>query len=285
MPGVAGDEPPLAIMCGGGAFPGAVADAVQRGGGKVLLFAFREFADPAIVERYPHEWMYLGQAGRLDRLLRQYGVRELTFVGVVHRPRLRDIRIDWLTLRMLPRYLAAQRRGDNHLLSFIAGAFEEHGIRVRGVHEVAPEILIPSGVLGAHRPSAQETGEIDLGRAVIRALGPLDVGQAAVVVGGRVVAIEAAEGTGAMLERVAVLRAEGRVRAAPPAGVLVKAPKPGQDRRLDLPAIGAETAKQAAAAGLAGIAVEAGGTIVADANALVQAADAAGLFVLGFEPG
>ena len=276
---------PLAIVCGGGAFPAAVADAVGKRGRDFLLFAIRGFADPKIVGRYPHEWIYLGQIGRLERLVRRHGVREVTFVGTVFRPRLRDIRIDWRTLRYLPRYLRMQRGGDNRLLSFIARETEAGGVRVLGAHEVAPEILVPAGVLGRHRPSQANAAETALGRAVIGALGPFDVGQAVVVVNRRVVAIEAAEGTAAMLERVAAIRRSGRLHAEVRAGVLVKAPKPGQERRLDLPAIGADTVAQAAAAGLTGVAVEAGGSIVADANALVQAADAAGLFVLGFEPG
>ncbi|HEY8269117.1 MAG TPA: UDP-2,3-diacylglucosamine diphosphatase LpxI [Xanthobacteraceae bacterium] len=275
---------PLAIVCGGGAFPAAVADAVLRRGREVFLFALRGFADEAAVRRYPHQWIYLGAIGGLIRAMKRQGCRDLVFVGAVHRPRLRDIRLDWTTIRWLPAYLRVARQGDNQLLSNVGRLFEHLGMRVRGVHEVAPELIVPAGVLGRGRPSAAEEAEIALGRSAIQALGPLDVGQAAVVVGGRVVAIEAAEGTAAMLARVAEVRRSGRVIAAPRAGVLVKGPKPGQDRRHDLPAIGLDTVKQAAAAGLAGIAVEAGGTIVADANALVRAADEAGLFLFAFEP-
>jgi DUF1009 family protein len=275
---------PLAIVCGGGAFPAAVAGAVQRRGRDVFLFALRGFADQASIEQYPHQWIYLGAIGGLIRAMKRQGCRDLVFVGAVHRPRLRDIRLDWTTIRWLPAYVRVARQGDNHLLSNIGRLFEYLGMRVCGVHEVAPELLIPAGVLGRHRPSIAADAEIALGRSAIHALGPLDVGQAAVVVGARVVAIEAAEGTAAMLARVAEVRRSGRVIAAARAGVLVKGPKPGQDRRHDLPAIGVDTVKQAAAAGLAGIAVEAGGTIAADANALVRAADEAGLFLLGFEP-
>jgi hypothetical protein len=274
----------LAIICGGGAFPTAVAEVVRKQGSDFVLFGIRGFAEPGAVERFPHEWIRLGQLGRLQRLLRQHGAGEVTFVGTIHRPRARDIRVDWATLAWLPRYLAAQKRGDNHLLSFLVTGFESEGITVRGVQEVAPQLLVPPGVLGRHRPGSEEEAEIRLGREVICALGRLDVGQAAVVVRGRVAAVEAAEGTEAMLARVAELRRSSRIRAGERTGVLVKAPKPGQERRVDLPAIGADTVRQAAAAGLAGIAVEARGTIVADAEALVRTADAAGLFVLGFEP-
>ena len=275
---------PLAIVCGGGAFPAAVADAVRRRGREVILFALRGFADAASIQQYPHQWIYLGAVGRVIRLMKQKGCRDVMFVGAVYRPRLRDIRLDWTTIRWMPAYIRVARHGDDQLLSNIAMLFGNMGMRVRGIQEVAPELLIPVGALGRHRPSAAEEAEIMLGRRALQALGPLDVGQAAVVVGGRVVAVEAAEGTAAMLARVAEIKRSGRVIAAARAGVLVKAPKPGQDRRIDLPAIGVDTVKQAAAAGLAGIAVEAGGTIAADANALVRAADEAGLFLLGFEP-
>lgn len=275
---------PLAIVCGGGAFPAAVADAVQRRGREVFLFPLHGFADEASIQRYPHQWIYLGAIGRLLRLMKEHGCRDVVFVGAVHRPRLRDIRLDWMTIRWLPAYIHVARQGDNHLLSNVGRFFEYVGLRVHGVHEVAPELLLPAGVLGRRRPGAAEEAEIKLGRSAIHALGPLDVGQAAVAVGGRVVAIEAAEGTAAMLARVAEVRRSGRVIAAARAGVLVKGQKPGQDRRHDLPAIGLDTVKQAAAAGLAGIAVEAGGTLVPDANALVRAADEAGLFLFAFEP-
>ena len=277
-------EAPLAIACGGGAFPAAVADAVQRRGRGVFLFALRGFADEASIQQYPHEWVHLGAIGHFLQLIKSKGCRDLVFVGTVHRPRLRDIRLDWPTIRWLPAYIRIARQGDNHLLSNIAQLGDHLGLRVRGIQDVAPELLVPPGVLGRSQPSSVEEMEIKLGRSALQALGPFDVGQEAVVVGGRVVAIEAAEGTAAMLERVAEVRRNGRVRAAARAGVLVKATKLGQERRLDLPAIGVDTVKQAAAAGLAGIAVEAGGTIAADVNALVRAADEAGLFLLGFEP-
>jgi DUF1009 family protein len=149
------------------------------------------------------------------------------------------------------------------------------------VHEVAPELMIPAGVLGAHRPSAEDETDIALGFDLLRALGPFDIGQAVAISGRRVLGVEAAEGTAGLLSRLAEMRQSGRLMLPERAGVLVKAPKPDQSRRIDVPAIGAETVTQAAAAGLRGIAVEAGGTIVPDAAALVRAADQAGLFLVG----
>jgi DUF1009 family protein len=277
------EKAPLAVCCGGGAFPAAVADALERSRHPFVMLPIRGLAEPSEVERFPHEWVQLGAMGKFLAILKKRGCRELMFVGIVHRPALHEIRLDWTTIRVLPRYLRAQRGGDDTLLSEVARTFEAYGVRVRGIDEVAPEILVPRGVLGRHRPGATENAEIALGRRAIAALGALDIGQAVVAVGNRIVAVEAAEGTAAMLDRVGGLRRNGRLHDG--RGVLVKAAKPGQDRRIDLPAVGPDTVKQAAAAGLAGIAVEAGATIVADAGAVLRAADAGNIFVIGFEPG
>jgi DUF1009 family protein len=150
---------------------------------------------------------------------------------------------------------------------------------------VAPDILMPEGVAGKHRPSASDEEDIRFGFDLLRTMGRFDVGQAAAVSELRVLAVEAAEGTAGMLQRVAEMRRNGRLKIAARAGVLVKAPKPEQDRRIDLPTIGPDTIAEAKAAGLLGIAVEAGGTIAADLDALVKAADKAGLFVVGVPAG
>ena len=127
------EKGPLAIVCGGGAFPAAVADAAQRRGREVILFALRGFADEASIEQYPHRWIYLGAIGRFLRLMKETGCRDVIFVGAVHRPRLRDIRLDWTTIRWLPAYVRLARQGDNHLLSNVGRLFEHLGVRVRGI--------------------------------------------------------------------------------------------------------------------------------------------------------
>jgi len=274
---------PLGIVCGAGAFPVAVAEAVARRGRPVLLLALRGFAD-AEVERFPHEWIAFGAFGRGVQLARKHGVRDLVMIGSVHRPRLRNFRLDWTTLKLLPRLAKLYRGGDDHLLSGVDEILDAHGFRLLGVSEVAPELLVPAGVLGAHRPRPEDQADIALGLDLLRAIGPFDVGQAVVITGRRVLGVEAAEGTAGLLARIAKLRKSGRLQLPTPAGVLVKAPKPAQNRRVDLPAVGAETIEQAKAAGLCGVAVEAGGTIVADAGAMIRAADAAGLFVVGVPP-
>jgi UDP-2,3-diacylglucosamine hydrolase len=279
-------EGALAIVCGGGSLPFALADAVAKRGRRAVLFALRGYADPTAVERYPHRWIALGQFGRFRRLLTTEGCREVVWLGTLVRPSVGMIRLDWTTLRLLPRIVRALRGGDDHLLSGIAAIFADHGIRLVAAHEVAPELLVPAGPLGARRPSEADQADIERGTGLLGAIGRFDVGQGVVVAQGHVLAVEGVEGTDLMLARVAELRANGRLRAPSGAGVLVKAPKAGQDRRFDLPAIGAATVEAAAKAGLAGIAVTAGATLVAEPDKLVAAADRFGLFVVGLpEPG
>jgi DUF1009 family protein len=159
--------------------------------------------------------------------------------------------------------------------------FEDHGFRILGAHEVAPEILVPEGPIGTLGPSERDRADIARALALLHAMGPYDVGQAAVVALNHVLAVEAAEGTDGMLARIAELRAKGRIPTPVGAGVLVKAPKPGQEQRVDLPTIGPRTVTEAAAAGLAGIAIVAGQTIIAEPEAVARAADEAKIFVVG----
>lgn len=277
-------EGPLAIICGGGALPFAVADAVMRRGRGVVLFPVRGWVDPQAVARYPHHFIDIGRYGSFLRYAREDGCRDMVMIGTVLRPALRDIRFDWQALRELPAVIRMFRGGDNHLLSVLARLFEKRGFRLVGAHEVAPEILMPQGALGRREPSARDRDDIARGVALLSALGPFDVGQAAVIAENYVLAVEAAEGTDQMLARIAALRGEGRVRSTAGTGVLVKVPKPAQDRRFDLPAIGPATVAGAARAGLAGIAVMAGAAIVAEPAEVGAAADRAGIFVTGIAP-
>jgi UDP-2,3-diacylglucosamine hydrolase len=272
---------PVAIIAGGGSFPAAVADAVKRRGRRPVMFAIRGWADPDVVERHAHHWIALGQAGRFFRLARAEGCREAVLIGTLLRPALTQLRPDWHMLRLMPRIAAVFRGGDDRLLSGIAALFEEGGVRIVGVGEVAPEIIVPVGTLGRHAPSQRDRADIAYGLELIAALGPFDIGQAVVVADRHVVAVEASEGTDNMLVRVAALRSEGRLTKPRGIGVLVKAPKPGQDRRFDLPAIGPKTIENVTRAGLAGLAVAAGSAIVAEPDKTSAAADNAGIFFIG----
>jgi DUF1009 family protein len=274
-------EDPVAIICGGGSFPAAVADAVVRRGRRPVMFGIKGWADPAIIERYTHHWIAIGQAGRFFRLARAEHCRDVLFIGTLLRPALTQIRLDWRTICLLPRAAKFFRGGDDRLLSGVAGVAESGGLRVIGVQEVAPEIFVPPGVLGRHQPSERDNADIARALALISAIGPFDVGQAVVVADNHVLGVEAAEGTDNLLKRIADLRRQGRVTARAGTGVLVKAPKPGQDRRFDLPSIGPGTIENVVLAGLAGVAVTAGSTIIAEAEGVKAAADRAKIFFVG----
>ena len=278
------DAGPVAIICGGGSIPFAVADAVVRQGRRPVLFPFRGWADAKAVERYPHYWSYVGQFGRFLRIARREGCRDVIFIGSLVRPAIWEIRLDWKTLRLLPWIIRQFYGGDDHLISGMARLFEEHGFRLLAAQDVAPEILMPEGLLAGKTPSERDQSDIAHGLALIEAIGHFDVGQAVVVANKHVLGVEAAEGTDQLLARMAELRRSRRIRSPEGTGVLVKAPKPAQDRRFDLPSIGPATVEAAAAAGLAGIAVLAGGTIVAEPARMVSSADKAGLFVVGVSP-
>ena len=186
-----------------------------------------------------------------------------------------SLRLDGRAFKLMA---ALRGAGDDKLLTAIIGALEGEGFRVVGIDSILPEILAPMGVFGAVSPDQGARADIAVGCRVARIIGSLDIGQAVVVQQGMVLGVEAIEGTDALLRRCRALRREG------PGGVLVKLKKPGQEMRADLPAIGTETVNGALAAGLKGIAIEAGGALVINRAAVVEAADAAGLFVIGVTP-
>ncbi len=278
-------EGPLALICGGGSLPLAIADSVSARGRQVLLFPLQGIARPEDYAQRPHTWVRIAKFGTLARAARAAGCHEMVLIGSLVRPAFWQVRFDLTTLKLLPRIAAAFRGGDDYLLSSGARLIEEQGFRVLGAHEVAPEILVPKGALARVQPSEGDRADIALGFDYLHATGPFDVGQAVVVAGRHVLAVEAAEGTDQMLERIAALRASGHIRASTVGGVLVKAPKRGQDCRFDLPSIGPRTVEGAARAGLAGIAVVAGSTIVAEPERLIAAADRANIFVVGLPAG
>lgn len=270
--------PALGILAGGGPLPGRVARAARAAGRPVFVVGLQGFAEPGVIAPYPHAVVRLGAAGRILDLLRDAGCRDVVMIGPVRRPSVLDLRPDAEGARILARIGRAAFAGDDGLLAAVVRVLEEEGFRVVGAHEVLAEIVAPRGVLGRAAPDALALADIERGRAVARALGAADVGQGCVVQQGIVLAVEAVEGTDAMLARAAGLARPG------PGGVLVKLVKPGQERRADLPTVGPHTVAAAAAAGLRGIAFEAGGTLLAEREVCVAEADRAGLFLLGVDP-
>jgi UDP-2,3-diacylglucosamine hydrolase len=269
------------IVSGSGSLPFAVADSLIGRGQTPVLLGIRGFCDGERIKSYRHHWIALGQLGRALRLLRAERCRDVMFIGGLVRPALSEIRLDFGTLRVTPRILAAFRGGDNHLLTGIGRIIEMYGFRIVGIKDVAPGLLMPAGVLTRTEPDAAAASDIEKGLGLLRAMSPFDVGQAAVVIDGNVVAVEDIEGTDALLARVARLRTERRIRAAAGRGVLVKAPKTDQDLRFDLPTFGPRTVEGAIAASLGGIAIVAGRTLMAEPEKVVAQADKARLFVTG----
>jgi DUF1009 family protein len=267
----------LGIIAGGGDLPAKVAAAARAAGRAVFILGLEGFADAAVLAPWPHEIQRLGAAGRIVAALRERGCQDLVMIGPVRRPSLLDLRPDAEGAKLLARVGRAAFAGDDGLLAAVMRVLTEEGFRVIGAHDILREAVAPSGVLTRTAPDAQAMTDINRGVQVARLLGSADVGQGCVVQQGLVLAVEAVEGTDAMLARAGALRRDGI------GGVLVKLVKPGQDKRADLPTIGLDTIRHAAAAGLRGLAFEARATILAEREACLAAADAAGLFLIGLD--
>ncbi|SOE18715.1 hypothetical protein SAMN05877838_3651 [Hoeflea halophila] len=274
----------LSILAGKGQFPLLVARAARDLGHDPYIFRIKGEAD--------QDWsgfdtveISLADLSRFSATTRREGIGSVVLAGGIgRRPEISELRPTWRSLIAFPaalRVLASA--GDDKLLRFVIKILENEGVAVLGAQQVAPELLGQSGPLGRVGPGKADLKDIRAASAAALALGRLDVGQGAVSVGGRVVALEGLEGTDAMLERVAELRASGRLTSRH-GGVLVKLCKPGQDLRADLPSIGAQTVIKAEAAGLAGIALEAGRALVLEREQVIAGADRLGLFVIGIDP-
>lgn len=268
----------LGIIAGSGPLPAQVARAAEAVGRSVFIIGLDGHAEADRIAVFPHAYMRMGGAVKMLALLKEKGCRDLVLVGPVKRPSFRDLRPDAEGLRLLARIGRAAFAGDDGLLKAVIRVLGEEGFRVLGAHEVLGGLIGRAGLLTKAAPDEQAKSDIARGVAVCRALGAADVGQGCVVQTGIVLAVEAIEGTDAMLARCGPLAWPG------PGGVLVKLVKPGQDRRADLPTIGEQTVRSAIAAGLRGLAFEGGGTIIMDRDSMVSAADAAGFFVLGLGP-
>jgi hypothetical protein len=271
----AGPEGKLAIIAGRDALPRLIAEHRRAAGLPYLVISFGGGAEPWI-EGHPHQAHSFEKAGRLFAALRVAGCGHVVFAGAMDRPRLKPWRADGKAVKLVGKVMALMARGDDGLLSGLAGIFEAEGFTVIGAQECVGGLTSGEAVLGRHQPGETDRADAARGAAILTALGPLDVGQAVVVAGGVCLGVEAIEGTDALLARVAALPSE---RRHTPGGVLVKMAKPGQDRRIDLPSIGPRTVEGAARAGLKGIVVEANGANILDRDETVRVADAAGLFL------
>ena len=272
----------LGIIAGGGSLPLEIARSVTGRGGRVHIVMIDGEADEAL-RNFPHTVLNWAELGRAVRSLKRAGIKDMVMVGRMSRPSLRTAKPDFGFIRSLPKIMRALKAGgDDAVLRGVVNLFETRGLNVLSVADVAPELLVDEGPLGFHPPQASDIGDIEKGMGLIAALGRFDIGQAVVVTGGDVEAIEGAEGTDRMIARVEEMRqASGADLMSLRRGVLVKRPKPGQDTRLDLPAIGPETVDGAIKAGLSGIAGLAGEVLAASRFEMVERADRAQIFIAG----
>lgn len=268
----------IAIIAGSGSLPREVAESIARHGGEVHIVMV-DGAGSSLAS-FPHTAINWAQLGHLTSALENAGIRHILILGGGARPSFRNARPDLAFFRELPHVLRLLNAGgDDAVLRGFVDVLERHGFTVVGVGDVAPELLIQEGQLTKAVPSPRDAEDIARGFALVAALGRFDIGQAAIITEGRIEAIEGAEGTDRMLKRVAEAR---RMRGDHELhGVLVKRPKPDQDLRVDLPAIGPGTIKSANDAGIAGIAVMAGHVLIAERDRMVSAADEVGIFVVG----
>ncbi|MEP7210867.1 MAG: UDP-2,3-diacylglucosamine diphosphatase LpxI [Alphaproteobacteria bacterium] len=275
----------LGIIAGGGDLPRKLADHARAAGRAVYILGISGFAEPAFISEFGGTEVSIGEVGKHIDLLKAAGCEDVVFAGIVKRPDFGHLKLDMKGAMLLPKVIAAAGRGDDALLRVILGAFEDAGFRVVGADDVLADLLAPAGPLGAHRPALEHWVDIRHAARVASAMGGLDIGQGAVSCAGLILAVEAQEGTDHMLERCASLPEAIRGTAAQRRGVLVKRPKPMQERRIDLPTVGVQTVRLAANAGLAGIAVEAGGALVINRAETTELADRLGLFIYAFSAG
>ena len=270
----------LGLIAGGGALPLSVAARCEAEGRPVFVVRLAGFADPHLA-RYPGVDAGMAEIGRVLSALKKAGCDAVCFAGTVNRPDFRTLKPDFKGATLLPGIVAAAARGDDALLRKILSVFEGEGYAIEGADDILGGETLPGGALGAVAPTPDQLRDLKKALYVAEKAGELDIGQGAVVCDGLVLAVEAQEGTDAMLARVASLPADLRGSVADRKGALGKAPKPIQDLRVDMPVMGCRTVELAAAAGLAGVGGVAGKLILIDHPAIVEAADRLGLFVWG----
>ena len=272
----------LGLIAGGGTLPVSLARHCKATGREIFIVRLTGMTDPELAD-FPGADVGLAELGRAIRVMRDAACASVCLAGHVARPDFTKLKPDLRGLAALPGAIAAARRGDDGLLTFLVGEFEREGFLVEGADEVAASLTLSAGVLGNCLPKPEHMADIACAMAAARTIGALDAGQGAVCCDGLILALEAQEGTDAMLSRVAQLPKEIRGDSANRRGVLAKVCKPGQETRVDLPTIGPCTIHRASAAGLAGIVGEATRILVLDRHQVVALADTFGLFIAGIE--
>ncbi len=274
----------LGLIAGGGTLPLEIAQHCEQAGRPLFIVRLKGFAGPELTG-FPGADIGVAEIGKCIKALKRAGCQAVCLVGNVSRPDFKSLKPDLKGLTLLPAVISAARKGDDALLRVILDAFAREGFAIEGAHEAKSDLTLGAGPLGRILPGPEHQADIERALHVAREIGRLDIGQGAVVCDGLVLAVEAQEGTDAMLRRVAH-DVSPSVRGQPGAyrGVIAKAPKPIQESRIDMPTMGLATVRGAATAGLAGIVGEAGRLLVLDREAVIALADELGLFIIGIEP-
>jgi UDP-2,3-diacylglucosamine hydrolase len=281
----ASGEAPVAILAGGGALPGDLARSLRAQGHRACILAFRGFAERSLL-RQADAVLDLLDIHTILKTLHAWQPAAVTLAGTVHRPNPLAMMNAFAAFRSRDHIAELIASGDDSLLGTVVRLLEEQGLRVAGLDTLAPDLLAAAGPMSRLGPAPEAERSIGLGFEILTAIAPFDVGQAVVVCGARIAAIEGPEGTDAMLDRVRKLWRTSRLRKLEPGGVLAKTAKATQDLRVDLPVIGPRTVHRAAAARLTGIAVGAGRTLVVERERTIAEADRLGLFIVGIpQPG
>ena len=265
----------LGIIAGLGDLPVTIAEQARDRGRDVFVLRIDGFVEPKL-DDFDGAVVGVGEIGKQLKLLKSAGCEEVVFAGIVKRPDFSKLKLDMRGTLLLPKVIAAARQGDDALLRTMVTTFEKEGFVVRGADELSNTLLAPEGIIAGENPTEHVLADIRRAAEVAAVIGAQDIGQGCVVRSGLVLAVEAQEGTDAMLARVAGLPRIDR------GGVLVKRPKPMQERRIDLPTIGISTVMAAADAGLLAIGLEAEGALILDLEGCKKAAQEAGLIIYGF---
>ncbi len=266
----------LGMIAGGGMMPVEIINHCNRTGRELFVVGLEPFAAEEQLKDAPHIFARMAEAGKMLKALKKNNVHEIVLAGGIKRPAFKELIPDWEGMKILAK-LALKKMSDDNLFRAVMNEFEERGFKIVGIEEVVPEMLFEEGLYGKVKPTDEDMDDIRRGITVAKALGAVDVGQAAVVQEGIVLAVEAVEGTDKMLSRAAELKKPGK------APVMVKVLKPGQDMRVDLPAIGLQTIEQLKKYGIKGIAVEAGGILLIEREAVINMADKEGIFIIGMK--
>jgi DUF1009 family protein len=266
----------LGLIAGNGMMPVEIIRHCNKHNIPIFVVGLETFATEEQLSEAPHIFAKIGEAGKMMKALKEHNVRDIVLAGGIKRPSFKELIPDWEGIKIVAK-LAMKSMSDDNLFRAVMDEIENRGFKVVGIEEVVPEMLFQEGIYGKVKPSKEDMSDIERGWTVAKAIGAVDVGQAVVVQEGLVLAMEAIEGTDMVLSRASQLRKPGK------APVMVKVLKPGQDMRVDLPAIGLQTMDLFIKYGIGGIAVEAGGILLIEKDAVIKKADENGIFIIGLK--